>query len=75
METEPTPKVKNFIKRSEKYFNKNKRNYWQALIEFEKTMGQRYIGGSDTISLIASFAPRGFNEVQFIFKISVRSLN
>ena len=38
------------------------------VVEDEKKLGQRYIGGNDTISVIASFSPRGFNEVQFIFQ-------
>ena len=67
VETEPIPGVKKYLQKSENYFNQYQENYWKILIEEEKRLGQRYIGGTDTLSLIASFAPRGMNEVQFIF--------
>ena len=31
-------------------------------------MGERYIGGNDRVSVIASYAPQGNREVQIIFK-------
>ena len=68
VDTEPIPKIKNLLQESEKSFDNHKKNYWQSLVEIEKKLGQRYIGGNDTISVIASFSPRGFNEVQFIFQ-------
>ena len=68
VDTEPIPEIKKFLQKSKKYFQNNKKNYWQVLVEDEKKLGQRYIGGSDMLSLIVSFAPRGFNEVQFIFQ-------
>jgi len=67
VETEPVPELKRLLEKSSEYFSKNGNNYWRDLIEQEKRQGERYICGNNSLSVIASFAPRGFNEIQFIF--------
>ena len=68
VESEPLPMQAELMERSRAYFNHNSRNYWEELIEQERKIDERFIYQNDSLSLIASFAPRGFNEVQFIFK-------
>ena len=67
VETEPMPTLKGLLEKSLEYFSENRSNYWQNLVEQERKQGDRYICGNDSLSVIASFAPRGFNEIQFIF--------
>jgi len=67
VETEPVPELKKLLEKSSEYFRENRSNYWQDLIDQEKKQDERYIGGNDSLSVIATFAPRGFNEIQFIF--------
>jgi galactose-1-phosphate uridylyltransferase len=68
VETEPTPMQAKMLRKSKEYFNHNRRNYWKELVEQERNLAKRFIYDSDCLSVIASFAPRGFNEIQFIFK-------
>eukprot|EP01114_Cavostelium_apophysatum_P016041 TRINITY_DN4499_c0_g2_i1.p1 TRINITY_DN4499_c0_g2~~TRINITY_DN4499_c0_g2_i1.p1 ORF type:complete len:339 (-),score=72.51 TRINITY_DN4499_c0_g2_i1:25-1041(-) len=49
------------------YHKTNRRNYFLDLLEHERNEKERYIGGNDTVQAIATFAPRGVNEVEFIF--------
>ena len=67
VETEPLPRQAELMEKSQEYFDHNGRNYWEELIEQERKFKERFIYQGDCLSLIASFAPRGFNEVQFIF--------
>jgi len=67
VETEPTPQVGKLIKKSLAYYARSGGNYWRDLIEEEKRAGKRFIIGDDPLCIIASFAPRGFNELCFIF--------
>jgi len=67
VEREPTPQQRRLLEKSKQYFQKNGTNYWRDLIEKEKRNGDRFIGETGSVSVTASFAPRGFNEVQFTF--------
>lgn len=67
VETEPIPELERLLEKSSAYFAESGNNYWQDLIDQEKKLGERYICGNNTLSVIANFAPRGFNEIQFIF--------
>ncbi|MFB0559682.1 MAG: hypothetical protein ACETWM_00425 [Candidatus Lokiarchaeia archaeon] len=67
VEREPTPQQERLLKKSQEYFKENGANYWKDLIQEEKKKDERYIGENDSLSVIATFAPRGYNEVQFIF--------
>ena len=69
LETEPLPMQAELMERGKEYFNHNGRNYWEELVEQERKLNERFIYQGDCLSVIASFAPRGFNEVQFIFKV------
>jgi len=68
LEREPLPMQAKLLQKSQEYFNQNRQNYWEGVVEQERKLGQRFIYDSDSLSVIASFAPRGFNEIQFIFK-------
>ena len=67
IEREPLPQQKLLMDKSLEYFQQNKNNYWIDLIEAEREQGDRFIFEKDSLALITSFAPRGFNEIQFIF--------
>lgn len=67
VEKEPVPRQAKLLEKSESYFELNKRSYWEDLVAEERKLDERYIFGNDSLSVIASFAPRGFNEIQFIF--------
>jgi len=67
LEREPTPQQQRLIESSLDYFEKEGRNYWADLVEAEKRAGERFIFGDESISVISSFAPCGFNEFCFIF--------
>jgi galactose-1-phosphate uridylyltransferase len=67
VEREPLPQQRCLLEKSLEYFQQNKSNYWTDLIEAEREQGSRFIFENDSLALITSFAPRGFNEIQFIF--------
>lgn len=64
----PMPGIAELVARSEEYYQQHGANYWQGLIEAEREAGERYIGGNDSVDVIASFSPRGNREIQLIFK-------
>jgi galactose-1-phosphate uridylyltransferase len=64
---EPSPYQKELFQESERYYKENGRTFWNELIDIERD-GERWIGENDTLALMASFAPRGNREVQFVFK-------
>jgi Galactose-1-phosphate uridylyltransferase len=68
VEREPLPVQAELLDRSKEYFNSNCQNYWEELVEREREIKERFIYDSSYLSVIASFAPRGFNEIQFIFR-------
>jgi len=68
VERQPLPVQAGLLKRSEEYFNRNRCSYWEDLVEQERRLGERFIYDGGFLAVIASFAPRGFNEIQFIFK-------
>lgn len=68
VEREPLPGQAEMLQKSEEYFGCKRRNYWEELVEGERELNERFIYDGSCLSVIASFAPRGFNEIQFIFK-------
>ena len=68
VESEPLPMQAELMEKSWAYFDHNSSSYWEELIEQERKIDERFIYQGDSLSLIASFAPRGFNEIQFVFK-------
>ena len=67
LEREPLPRLGELLKRSRDYFQRG-RGYWEALVERERQEGERFIGENEAVAVMASFAPRGFREVLFVFK-------
>jgi galactose-1-phosphate uridylyltransferase len=68
VEHRPVPNLRHILRLSRRYFNRYGRAYWDDLPAKEKHLGERFIGENASLSVLASFAPRGFREVQFIFK-------
>lgn len=59
----PYSGVTNVLKLSESYQQKNNRNYWQELIDFEKRESSRFIGEIGNTCWITPFAPAHQKEV------------
>lgn len=70
VEREPVPQQARLLEKGKGYFELNKKRYWEDLVAEERRLDERYVSGNDHLSVIASFAPRGFNEIQFIFRES-----
>jgi galactose-1-phosphate uridylyltransferase len=67
VEKAPIRRLVSLLERSRRYGMANGRNYWVDLVAEEKRQGERYITGRPSLEVIATFAPRGFNEIAFIF--------
>ncbi len=67
LEREPTPQLSGLLAKSLDYYEKEGENYWAELVNEEKRLGERFIMGDALLSVLAGFAPCGFNEVCFIF--------
>jgi UDPglucose--hexose-1-phosphate uridylyltransferase len=70
VETQPLPQQARLLEKGKDYFERTKKNYWEDLLAEERRQDERFILCNDSLSVLASFAPRGFNEIQFIFKKS-----
>ncbi|MDY6842566.1 MAG: hypothetical protein SVW57_00550 [Thermodesulfobacteriota bacterium] len=68
IEEKPPLGLKKYLNKSKKFYEKQRKSYWEDLVITEKQLDERFIGETNHFSIIASFAPRGFNEIQFIFK-------
>ena len=66
VEQSPIPEQKKVLEKSKLYFEGEGKNFWDELISTEKKVNERYIGEVNNIHLIASYAPRGFREVEII---------
>jgi UDPglucose--hexose-1-phosphate uridylyltransferase len=67
VEERPVPQLEELLARGKAYFDDKRRNYWEDLVSEEKKLDERYIFGDNALAVVASFAPRGFNEIQFVF--------
>jgi UDPglucose--hexose-1-phosphate uridylyltransferase len=67
VESEPLPMQAKLLEKSKEHFSHSGGNYWRELVKREKELNERSIHEGTWLSVIASFAPRGFNELQFIF--------
>jgi galactose-1-phosphate uridylyltransferase len=68
----PTVMTDEYFRRSWMYFDKNKTNYWQDLIIKERN-GERFVGESETMAWLTSFAPTCNDEIIGIMKGNVSS--
>ena len=67
VEREPLPMQARLLQKSREHLSYSGTNYWDQLVEQETELNERCIYDGECLSVIASFAPRGFNELQFIF--------
>jgi galactose-1-phosphate uridylyltransferase len=67
VEGRPVPQLAKLLEQGQAYFDERRSNYWEDLIAEEQKLDERYIFCDDALAVITSFAPRGFNEIQFIF--------
>jgi UDPglucose--hexose-1-phosphate uridylyltransferase len=67
VESEPLPMQSRLLQKSREHLSQSGRNFWDQLVEREIELNERCIYRGDCLSVIASFAPRGFNELQFTF--------
>ena len=68
VESEPLPVQQVVMKRSRDYFARIGREYWNHLLASERALGDRFVYENEYLGVVASYAPRGFNELQFVFK-------
>ena len=59
----PFTYLENIMDLCRQYFQKHRTCYWSDLVELEKEKEGRYIGATDSVEWLASFAPSGTNEV------------
>ncbi len=71
LESAPLPALEMEMEASRSYFEASGRNFWRDLVDEERSRGERFIGEVGSARVVASFAPRGFNEVQIILPDSV----
>jgi UDPglucose--hexose-1-phosphate uridylyltransferase len=64
----PTLYQQRLLECSRDYFSEKGRSFWQDIVVEEERRGERYIGKRDAVAVIASYAPQGNREVQFIFR-------
>lgn len=55
------------LEKSKEFYRKNKKVFWEALIEEERRLGMRFVGKKGTTSWYAPFAPKGNIDIGFIF--------
>jgi len=63
----PMRGLEEILEGSGEYFQEHGRSYWSDLIQVERDIGERYIAEDDTLAVVATFAPRGNREVQYVF--------
>jgi len=71
--TSPSVMTDLYYKKSWEYFDKNKTNYWQDLIE-QEVDGERFVGRTGSVFWFTSFAPTCNNEIIGVVKGDVSSL-
>ena len=66
---EPSDHHKLILKRGKRFLKKFKVNYWEALINEEKKLGERFLGETGKVSWLLYFAPKGMMfDVMGIFR-------
>ncbi|WP_022853991.1 hypothetical protein [Thermodesulfatator atlanticus] len=60
---EAFPRQNELLKKSQAYFLRHGKNFWEELCATEKEEGKRFIGQYGRVVFITSFAPLGGNEV------------
>lgn len=58
------------VEKSERFFNKNGRVYWDVLMEEESQIGERFLGKIGNTYWYLPFAPRGYIDVGCVFEKS-----
>jgi galactose-1-phosphate uridylyltransferase len=66
LECDPLPLLRMEMEAADSYFRESGRNFWHALMDEERRRGERLVGTAGSACVLASFAPRGFNEVQIL---------
>jgi len=71
IESHPVPALAKLLHASETHHKKHGDTFWNHLIQSEQALNERWIGtegaGADSVHVYATFAPRGNNEVAFLF--------
>lgn len=68
MDRQPVSGLGLVLTASERYFRRNHTSFWSDLIVAESEIGDRMIHDDDTLSVLASYAPRGMRDVQIVLK-------
>ena len=67
LERDPLPRLRDMLDRSRTYERVHGRSFWRDLVEAEERRGERFIDSNESFGVLATFAPRGFREVAFVF--------
>jgi len=67
VEDEPVPEQRLRLARSAQYHAATKKNFFHDFIHAEKKLGERYLGGNESVQVFVSFAAHFLNEVLFVF--------
>jgi len=66
---EAQPEEKRLLSASWRYFMEYGASYWEDLIRTEEDLGERFIARLGRVTFLASYAPRGTNEVLAIIPV------
>ena len=66
-DSEPTPHLQGLIESSRMYHKASGDNFWSELVKAEKKCGERFIGETNSVNWLTSFAPQGNREVIAVF--------
>ena len=67
IETSPIAGLRIMLEREKEFFRENKVTFWERLIEEEKKRNERFILQRRYLSVLTSFAPRGYREILIVF--------
>ena len=70
LESKPLPRLRKLLQASRDFQRRFGESFWDRLALEERERGERRIWSGRILEILASFAPRGFNEVLIIFKNS-----
>ena len=67
LEQEALPRLQHLLEQSRRYERDYGSSYWRDLTEAEEQRGERFIAKNASFTVLATFAPRGFREIAFVF--------
>jgi galactose-1-phosphate uridylyltransferase len=66
LEEQPSPALEHLLADASQYARVHGRSYWAELLSTERAADERYLGQVGCVEVLASFAPRGTNELLLV---------